>query len=54
MRRKWCVDADDVRVELGFVAFNDTSKEALALRIAVLHSSRSSELAAGNFFINME
>ena len=49
MRRKWCVDADDVRVELGFVAFNDTSKEALALRIAVLHSSRSSELAAGDF-----
>lgn len=42
VRRKWFVDEEDVNVELAFIALSDTKREALASRIAVAQSSRSS------------
>lgn len=40
------MDAEDVRVEFGWVTFSETKSDAFALRIAVAHSSRSCSLAA--------
>lgn len=45
VRRRWCVEDDDVRVEFGCIMFRETRSDAFAFRIAELHSSRSASLA---------
>jgi len=42
---RWFVEVDVESVEFGLITFNDASRAALALRMAVVHSSRSSSLA---------
>lgn len=39
------MEAEDVRVELGCITFSELRRDALALRMAEVHSSRSCSLA---------
>ena len=43
--RRWLVEAEEVKVVLGFITFSATISDSFALRIAALHSFRSSSVA---------
>lgn len=49
-RRRWFVEVEEVRVELGFVAVRVVMSEALADRIPSTQASRSSSLAKATLF----